>query len=686
MVNRFFLYVISLVMLATLHQSARSQESDTLYLSLTNLDALTESCTTSTYWRYYAGDDPVYAEPGFDDTEWARTPTAINVHRWFEGAGANLLWFRLHLKVDSLLWSRPVYLDYDIAGAAEIYLNGKLLLALGAVGATAETEDAMYTDKALPPAIVFPEKENQILAVRFSAADPDLAKLSQKDLGFILYPLPSEKESSGVINQLIKHARQHSFFTGLTLSFALLHALMFLLYPRFKENLYFALLAVSCAGLTSAPAWFVTVPRVALITISMSVLKASMVVAVMCGQAILHSVFRPGLPWRFWVFVVAGLVLILLSVHIPTNIFFLFVAVALLETVSDAIRAILTHKPRSWVLGLGFAAFTTTSIWELLAAIYILPYIDLGVPLYLLGIVALIVSLSLYLALRYAETSRSLEDKVALEKAHRELEEAHRQLHETQSQLIQSAKMASLGQLVAGVAHEINTPVGAVASMHNTLVKATKKIGDAIGDEARTGCDRCDDIRPMLKLMEDANKVIETGTDRVTDIVRRLRSFARLDEAEMKAVDIHEGLEDSLLLIHHEIKNRITIVRNFGDVPPVTCFPGRLNQVFLNILNNARQAIPEEGRITVTTLARDGHVHISIEDTGIGIAGDKIDKIFDPGYTTKGVKVGTGLGLAICYQIVQEHRGKIQVDSQVGRGTKFTVILPISLEKTVENR
>ncbi|UCG61113.1 MAG: hypothetical protein JSV52_12395 [Candidatus Zixiibacteriota bacterium] len=686
MINGINTLVLSLLLSVGLCVPAQSQEKDTLYLSLANLEALTESCTTSTFWKYYAGDDPAYAESGFDDTRWARTPTAIDVEQWVGGTGPSLHWFRLHLKIDSSLWNRPIYLDYDIAGAAEFYLDGKLLLSVGVVGATEETEEAMYTDRALPPAIVFPAKEYQILAVRFSAADPTLAKLTTEVLGFILYPLASDQENRGVVNQLMEHARQHWFFTGVTLSFALLHTLMFFLYPRFRENLYFALLAFSCAGLTSAPAWFLTLPRLELLTISMSVLKIAMVVSVMCAQAILHSLFRPGLPWRFWVLLVLGLGMMVLSVHIPTNIFFLFVAVALLDTVNDAIRAMLTHKPMAWVLGVGFATFTVTAIWELLAAIRILPYIKLGVPLYLLGIMVLIVSLSLYLALRYAQTSRSLEDKVALENAHRELEEAHRKLHETQSQLIQSAKMASLGQLVAGVAHEINTPVGAVASMHNTLVRATKKIADAVGGEMQSGCERCEEVRSMLALIEDANKVIETGTGRVTDIVKRLRSFARLDEADMKEVDIHEGLEDSLLLIHHEIKNRIRIIRQYGDLPPVNCFPGKLNQVFLNILNNARQAIPDEGQITVTTFARGDKVHVSIEDTGIGIPKDKIDRIFDPGYTTKGVKVGTGLGLAICYQIVQEHRGKITVESEPGKGTKFTVILPINFEKTVEKR
>src|SRR5690606_14426829 len=131
-----------------------------------------------------------------------------------------------------------------------------------------------------------------------------------------------------------------------------------------------------------------------------------------------------------------------------------------------------------------------------------------------------------------------------------------------------------------------------------------------------------------------------SGTDRVVNIVRRLRSFARLDEAELKKVNIHEGLEDTLTLIHHEIKHNITLTRRFGDIPEISCFPGRLNQVFLNILINAKQAIKDKGEITISTFVRDGKVCVEIADTGVGIPEENLARIFDPGFTTKGVGVG----------------------------------------------
>lgn len=282
------------------------------------------------------------------------------------------------------------------------------------------------------------------------------------------------------------------------------------------------------------------------------------------------------------------------------------------------------------------------------------------------------------LAIANARSQRFLEERVAERTL--SLKNAYTELKETQMQLIRSEKMASLGMLVAGIAHEINTPIGAVNSMHDTLVRAVAKLRNdclAISEE----CQGVESLKKYLDTIDEANKIIQSGTERVTTIVRRLRSFARLDEAELKTVDIHEGIEDTLTLIHHEIKQHIIVERRYGDVPPLSCYPGRLNQVYLNLLNNARQAITESGTITVTTGVVNGMAQISIADTGAGIKPEHLERVFDPGFTTKGVGVGTGLGLSICYGIIEDHRGTITVESETGKGTTFTIRLPLDLDK-----
>ena len=254
-----------------------------------------------------------------------------------------------------------------------------------------------------------------------------------------------------------------------------------------------------------------------------------------------------------------------------------------------------------------------------------------------------------------------------------QLELMNQKLTQAQERLVQSEKMASLGPLVAGIAHEINTPVGAVGSMHHTLRRALEKLKESLEGKLDPKQER------LYSMICDANKVIDSGVVRVTDIVRRLRSFARLDEAALREVDIHEGLEDTLTMVHHELKHRATVTKNYGQIPPISCFPGQLNQVFLNLLINAGQSIEEKGEISISTFVREGCLHVAIKDNGRGISPAHLERIFDPGFTTKSVGVGTGLGLSICCQIMEEHHGTIAVESEVGKGSTFTVILPVDL-------
>lgn len=278
-------------------------------------------------------------------------------------------------------------------------------------------------------------------------------------------------------------------------------------------------------------------------------------------------------------------------------------------------------------------------------------------------------------------------DVTELRRLLQDLERANREIRDTQTQLVQSEKMASLGMLVAGIAHEINTPIGAMSSMHDTLVRAVAKLKRSL-QESPLEYERNPAMVAALNAIDDANRVIANGADRVTTIVRRLRSFARLDEAELKRADIHEGIEDTLTLIHHEIKHHITIERRYGSLPPFNHYPGRMNQVFLNLFNNARQAIRGAGTITVSTRTEGNAAVIEISDTGAGIPPHLMPRIFDPGFTTKGVGVGTGLGLSICYQIIQDHRGTITAASEPGTGTTFTIRLPMDLDdnRTTEGR
>lgn len=241
-----------------------------------------------------------------------------------------------------------------------------------------------------------------------------------------------------------------------------------------------------------------------------------------------------------------------------------------------------------------------------------------------------------------------------------ELQDALKELKDTQLQLINSEKMASLGQLIAGVAHEINTPLASISSNNSIIAKIIKKIGDA--DTSET--------------LKEINELDREAVTRISNIVKSLKKFVRLDEAELQEADINKEIDLTLDLIRHETKNKVEIVKNYGEIPTIKCYPNMLNQVFMNILINACQSIKDKGQIVITTLFQDGNLIVSIKDNGIGIEKDRISKIFTAGYTTKGVGVGTGLGLAISQKIIEKHEGQITVNSEPGAGCEFIITVP----------
>ena len=282
----------------------------------------------------------------------------------------------------------------------------------------------------------------------------------------------------------------------------------------------------------------------------------------------------------------------------------------------------------------------------------------------------------------------------------RELSEALKQLKESEAQLIQSEKMSSLGQMVAGVVHEINTPLayvknslGSVAGRLQDLARLAAET-EKLLDLLRSGAANPQELAEQFGLTERliaqlrAHHALEEldalakdglhGIGQISEIVGNLRNFSRLDRSKVASFNLNEGLDSTLAIARHELKHH-AVKKNYGDIPPITCSPSQINQVFLNLVNNAAQALgPGPGEIRITTRREDaGHVAVEVADNGKGIPPEVLPKIFDPFFTTKEVGKGTGLGLSIVYKIVEQHGGSISVDSSVGVGTRFTVVLPL---------
>jgi len=255
-----------------------------------------------------------------------------------------------------------------------------------------------------------------------------------------------------------------------------------------------------------------------------------------------------------------------------------------------------------------------------------------------------------------------------------EIEKAYQQLKEAQERLIQTEKMASLGRLVAGVTHEMNTPMGALAGSIGVLDRAVKQIMKKGTKEAASADEK---IRKTIIAIDSSMNTAEQCLERLSSIVNALGNFARLDQPEFEAVDLNLCLDETLVLLNSECADRITIVRKYGKLPPVECATRDINQVFMNVLRNAVEAIEGKGIITITTKYKHRTAIIIVEDTGKGIPPEELQKLFDPHFTTKGERYRLGLGLPTSFRIIEAHSGNINAESTVGKGSKFTVNLPV---------
>ncbi len=287
-----------------------------------------------------------------------------------------------------------------------------------------------------------------------------------------------------------------------------------------------------------------------------------------------------------------------------------------------------------------------------------------------------------------------------------DLRQAIKNLKTAQSQLIQTEKMSSLGQMVAGIAHEINNPVSFI---HGNITPALEHIQDLLDliNIYQQNCSSSPEVEAKIAeidlefVAEDLPKLLSSmkmGTERIREIVLSLRNFSRLDEAEIKEADIHEGIDSTLLILNHRLKSNIEVIKQYGQLPLIDCYPAQLNQVFMNIISNGIDALeetknsilfhakpPEVLQITIQTEQINAEqIQVRIRDNGLGIRPEIKNKLFDPFFTTKKIGKGTGIGLSICYQIIQNHQGKIEVVSEYKKGAEFIITLPIISKKCRE--
>ncbi|MCB0315011.1 MAG: ATP-binding protein, partial [Calditrichaeota bacterium] len=252
------------------------------------------------------------------------------------------------------------------------------------------------------------------------------------------------------------------------------------------------------------------------------------------------------------------------------------------------------------------------------------------------------------------------------------------ELRNTQQQLLMKEKMAALGDLVAGIAHEINNPIGTVTSSTDVTGRCLQKIEIVLEQSSTIEQLRSNPQLPKaIKIIKDNIRVTLTAGHRIATIVKSLKNFAGLDEATYRVVDIHDGLDSTLTLLESEFRGRIEIEKQYGELPKVGCYPSQLNQVFMNLLKNAVQAIENKGVVRIQTRRQDGRVEIKISDSGRGIPAEKLSRIFDFGFSSGSERVKMGSGLVTAFNIIQKHDGEILANSEPGKGSTFTVLLPV---------
>lgn len=285
-----------------------------------------------------------------------------------------------------------------------------------------------------------------------------------------------------------------------------------------------------------------------------------------------------------------------------------------------------------------------------------------------------------------------LENKV--KERTKELEDANKELKSAQVMMVHSEKMRSLGQLVAGITHEINNPINFIhgnmvhlKNYSNTLIEIInlyESYENNLSNEIRQELKELKEKWELDFIKEDLPMLIKScyeGTERTKNIILDLKNFSRLDEMVVNSINLPKEIDTTLNILHNKIKGRIEIIKEYDEEIPLTeGYGGQLNQVFMNILDNACYAIKEKGTIYIRLQKNENSVIIEFEDTGVGMRKEQIDKIFDPFYTTKPVGVGTGLGMSISYKVIQKHNGTISVESIEGKGTKFKIQLPLKMQ------
>ena len=669
-------------------------------------------------WKFHPGDDTAWSKLGYDDSNWESIDPTLELHDLPQVRQAEIGWFRLKMAVDSFLADERITMISSILGAAEIYLNGELIYKFGNVSKDYKKERTRFFTNHLFSFKLGPQRVQEI-AVRYSFNKKNfylkftgvrpLIRLKLKESNEALADHIKEDEFDSTLRSI-----QSSFY--LPLGFLLLF--LFLSFRLQKEYLYtgifcFCLFAAIIVHITalSEPT---TVSRADYLLLATQVLYIIGALALLNGMYILYKQKR---SWFYYFIFLYGLLIVpFFFISYDSSGLFnaFFFPVANIEFLRLNILAVRRRRPGAWILlatHLLFAVVIITYVYSAIAG-----KSDLGSLLVSLSYFILGIGLSLFYAGEFARTASSLQGKLTevkdlskkmiekeiekqqilstqnetLEKQVAErtsaLSQSLEDLRETQAQLIQREKMASLGELTAGIAHEIQNPLNFI----NNFSEVNKELLDEMKEEIDIG--NTAEVKAIVNdVIYNQEKITEHGK-RADGIVKGMLQHSRTSSGVKEPTDINRLADEYLRLAHHgfRAKNKsftVTSKIDFDEaVGNVKVIPQDMGRVILNLINNAFYTVDEkkkqningyEPTVSVSTKKNNGKVEIKVADNGSGIPPKVLDKIFQPFFTTKPTGQGTGLGLSLAYDIVKTHGGELKVETKEGEGSAFNIILPI---------
>ncbi|WP_340111899.1 ATP-binding protein [Maribellus mangrovi] len=714
--------------------AVRNQLTDLIsihsWFNQTRLDTLNLGVVLVNDWKYHSGDDVDRRTKDFDDSSWTFVNSNFNVDningKSWEGIG----WFRKKIRIDSTLYNKAVAIAIRQTAASQIYLNGKLIQSFGQIGSDSINEK-LYNPNGNPFIAEFDTSSIQVIAIRYSnqKALQDYKRYGNaaKFIGFTLRVGKTDKLINSSIEENISNTSLFTAFTVFFLAFTLLNLLMFFFYSKGKENFYFALYTGSATLIFGFLAYGNISHQISTISYLMQLVVIMIVPLLMASYVFfLYTVFYKKMPRQYWLIVVVGTLISLISItplRSKFNFAYLlvpFILLLIIEGFRVIIRAIVQKKRNALVIGTGVAIFSSAIMLFAYTAIFSTSISEFfGIIIIFSGIFSLPVTMLIYLARERAKTKVDLENRIVevqklsdkaieqekregelkvenarkevelkkaaeLKSAYENLEIVHKNLKATQKQLIQSEKMASLGELTAGIAHEIQNPLNFV----NNFSEVSNELVDEMNEELDKG-----DVEEAKTISNDIKQNLEKINHhgkRAESIVKGMLLHSRGSTGQKELTNINALADEYLRLSYHGFRakdksfNADFKLEADENLPKIEVVPQDIGRVLLNLINNAFFAVNEKVKhsensykplVVVQTAKTLNGIEIRVNDNGPGIPDSVREKIFQPFYTTKPTGQGTGLGLSLSYDIVKAHGGELKLISDPATGTTFIITL-----------